>query len=62
MFDVLPIELVSPSTPYKLESLHIEVTDDGLTRAVSGKPANAKAAIALDIPAFMNGFVDTLAR
>jgi purine nucleosidase len=62
LFDVLPIELVSSSTPFKLESLHLEITDDGLTRPVSGKPANSKAAIALDIPAFMNAFVDTLAR
>ena len=62
LFDVLAIELVSPATPYKLESLHIEVTDDGLTRPVSGKTANAKVAIAINIPAFMNAFVETLAH
>jgi len=62
LFDVLPIELVSSSTRYRLESLHIEVTDEGLTRPVPGRPANAQVAIAVDIPAFMNGFVDTLAR
>jgi purine nucleosidase len=62
LFDVLPIELVSSATPYKLASLHIEVTDDGLTRPISGKPANAKVAISLDIPGFMNAFVEALAR
>jgi purine nucleosidase len=62
LFDVLPIELVSSSTRYALESLHIEVTDDGLTRPVHGKPANARVAISVDVPAFMNAFVDTLAR
>jgi hypothetical protein len=53
---------VSSATPYKTESLHIEVTDDGLTRVVSGKAPNAKVAIALDIPAFMKAFVETLKR
>jgi inosine-uridine nucleoside N-ribohydrolase len=62
LFDVLPIELVSSATPYKMESLHIEVTDDGLTRVVPGKAPNAKVAIALDIPAFMKAFVETLKR
>jgi inosine-uridine nucleoside N-ribohydrolase len=62
LFDVLPIELVSSSTRYELAPLHLEVADDGLTRPVSGKPPNAKVAISLDIPAFMNAFVDTLAR
>jgi inosine-uridine nucleoside N-ribohydrolase len=62
LFDVLAIELVSPATPYHLESLHIEVDDDGLTRPVAGKKANARASIAVDIPAFMKAFVDTLAR
>lgn len=62
LFDVLAIELASPLNPYKVESLHIEVMDDGLTRPVSGKTANAKVATALDIPAFMKAFVETLAR
>jgi inosine-uridine nucleoside N-ribohydrolase len=62
LFDVLAIELVSPAAPYKLESLYIEVDDDGLTRPVAGKKANVQASIAVDIPAFMNTFVDTLAR
>ena len=62
LFDVLAIELVSPDSPYKLESLHLEVTDDGLTRPVPGRKANARASIAVDIPAFMKAFVDTLAR
>ncbi len=62
LFDVLAIELVSPTSPYKLESLHLEITDDGLTRPVSGRKANAQASIAVDVPAFMKAFVDTLAR
>jgi inosine-uridine nucleoside N-ribohydrolase len=62
LFDVLAIELVSSATPYELESLHLEVTDDGLTRPVPGRTANAKVAISLDVPAFMNGFVESLAR
>ena len=62
LFDVLPIELVSSQARYELAALHVEVTDDGLTRPVSGKSPNAKVAISLDIPAFMNAFVETLAR
>jgi purine nucleosidase len=62
LFDVLAIELVSPESRYKLESLHLVVDDDGLTRPVPGQKPNAQAAIAVDIPAFMKSFVDTLAR
>jgi purine nucleosidase len=62
LFDVLAIELVSPASPYKLESLHLEVTDDGLTQPVEGKKPNAQASIAVDVSAFMKAFVDTLAR
>ena len=62
LFDVLAIELVSPGAAYKLEPLHLEVTDDGLTRPVTGRKPNAHASIAVDIPAFMKAFVDTLAR
>jgi len=62
LFDVLAIELVAPAAAYDLESLHLEVTDDGLTRPVPGRTANAKVSIAVDVPAFMKLFVDTLAR
>jgi inosine-uridine nucleoside N-ribohydrolase len=62
LFDVLAIELVGPAARYDLESLYIEVDDDGLTRPVTGKTANARVSIAVDIPAFMKAFVDTLAR
>lgn len=62
LFDVLAIELASPAKTFDLESLHIEVADDGLTRPVSGRKPNAKASIAVDIPAFMSEFVETLAR
>jgi inosine-uridine nucleoside N-ribohydrolase len=58
-FDVLAVELVAPRRPYALESLRIEVDDDGLTRPVAGAP-NAQVAIEVDATAFMREFVETL--
>jgi purine nucleosidase len=61
LFDVLPIELVNPRRHYELQPLAIEVTADGLTRPVEGKP-NAQVAITVDMPAFMEEFVTRLTR
>ncbi len=66
LFDVLALELVvpgkeGPRRPYELKSLAIEVTDEGLTRPVDGKP-NAQVAVSVDIPAFMEEFVQRLTR
>jgi purine nucleosidase len=60
LFDVLAVELVVPSTPYKLTALNIEVAADGLTKPVSGATPNAQVALAVDVPAFMREFVTTL--
>jgi purine nucleosidase len=62
LFDVLAVELVAPRTPYKLTALNIEVAPDGLTRPVSGSSPNAQVALAVDAPAFMKEFVDSLTR
>jgi purine nucleosidase len=62
LFDVLPIELVASPDLYPLEPLHIEVADDGLTRPVPGKPANAKVAVRVDVASFMKRYVDSMAR
>ena len=62
LFDVLAVDLVSPRKPYPLKSLHIEVAADGLTRPVEGAKANAQVALDVDIPTFMNDFVERLVR
>jgi inosine-uridine nucleoside N-ribohydrolase len=62
LFDVLAVELVAPRTPYKLTALNIEVAADGLTRPITGGEPNAQVALAVDVPAFMKEFVETLAR
>ena len=62
LFDVLAVELVAPRTPYKLTSLSIEVAADGLTKPVTGGTPNAQVALAVDVPAFMKGFVATFTR
>ena len=61
LFDVLPVELVNPRRPYALQSLAIEVNADGLTQVLPGA-ANAQVAIDIDVPMFMEGFVQRLAR
>ena len=61
LFDVLPVELVMPRTPYELTALRIEVDADGSTKPVPGKP-NAQVAIKVDEPRFMREFVERLTR
>ena len=62
LFDVLAVELVAPSTPYKMTLLNIEVAADGLTKPVTGGTPNAQVALAVDVPAFMKEFVATLTQ
>jgi purine nucleosidase len=62
LFDVLAIELVAPGRPYKLESLRIEVAEDGLTSPVEGAIPNAQVSIEVDAPTFMADFVGRLRR
>jgi purine nucleosidase len=62
LFDVLPVALVNPRKPYGLEALHIEVAADGLTRPVEGAKPNTQVALEVDVAAFMNEFVELLAR
>jgi purine nucleosidase len=61
LFDVLALELVQPRKAYELKSLAIEVTDEGLTRPVAGKP-NAQVAVTVDVASFMEDFVQRLTR
>lgn len=61
LFDVLAMELVRPRRPYELRALRVEVTDEGLTRAVEG-PANAQVALKVDVAQFMEDFIVRLAR
>lgn len=61
LFDVLPVALVMPRTPYELTSLRIEVGADGSTRPVPGKP-NAQIALKVDEAQFMREFVERLTR
>jgi purine nucleosidase len=62
LFDVLAVDLVQPSKPFRLKALAIEVASDGLTRPVEGRAPNADVALDVDIPAYMNGFVERLVR
>ncbi len=62
LFDVLPVELVSPHRSYELRPLHLEVTEDGLTRVIEGAKSNAHVAVQLDIQAFMEDFVRHLSH
>lgn len=62
LFDVLALELVNPRRSYELTALHVEVTDEGLTRPVPGRAPNAQVALKVDIPTFMEDFVIRLTR
>nr|AQQ74539.1 hypothetical protein [uncultured bacterium] len=61
LFDVLPVELVAPHREYELVPLHLEVTEDGVTRPVENATPNARVAIRVDVAAFMDDFVRHLA-
>jgi inosine-uridine nucleoside N-ribohydrolase len=61
LFDVLAVELVNPHQTYELTSLALELTDQGLTRPGNGSP-NARVALKVDIPRFMEDFVTHLTR
>jgi inosine-uridine nucleoside N-ribohydrolase len=62
LFDVLAVDLVQPRKPFKLKALAIEVAADGLTRPIDGRAPNADVALDVDIPVYMNDFVERLAR
>jgi inosine-uridine nucleoside N-ribohydrolase len=62
LFDVLAVDLVNPRKPYRLKSLHLEVTANGLTRPVEGASPNAQVALEVDGAVFMKDFVDLLVR
>ena len=62
LFDVLPVELVSPHRSYELRPLHLEVTEDGLTRVMEEAKPNAHVALQVDIQAFMEDFVRHLSH
>lgn len=57
LFDVLAVELVHPRLPLALESLHIELTPEGITRPVAGAKPNAQVAVTVDATRFMAAFV-----
>jgi purine nucleosidase len=57
LFDVLAVALVNDER-YALTPLHIEVSDQGMTAVTEGRP-NARVALQVDAPAFMNAFVAT---
>lgn len=62
LFDVLAVELVNPRQPFALESLHIELTPEGVTRPVPGAKPNARVAVTVDVAKFMASFVDLLTQ
>jgi inosine-uridine nucleoside N-ribohydrolase len=62
LFDVLAVELVNPRKPYRLKTLKIDVSTEGLTRPVEGGSPNAQVALDVDVVTFMNDFVESLAR
>jgi purine nucleosidase len=62
IFDVLAVDLVNPRKPYRLKALTLEVASDGLTRPIEGGSPNAQVALDVDVAAFMNDFIELLAR
>ena len=60
LFDVLAVELVNPRQPFALESLHIELTPEGVTRPVRGAKPNAQVAVTVNVAEFMASFVRRL--
>jgi purine nucleosidase len=62
LFDVLAVELVDPRKPYKLETLHVDVANDGMTVPVAGAKPNAQVSIEVDVAAFMSEFVTRITR
>jgi purine nucleosidase len=61
-FDVLAVQLVNPRRPYELTPLHIDLTDEGLTKAVPGGKPNAQVALEVDVATFMADCVEMLNR
>jgi inosine-uridine nucleoside N-ribohydrolase len=57
LFDVLPVALLFAPGLAPLEPMAVEIDDDGLTRAVPGRPANAAVAPASDVAAFREFFL-----
>jgi purine nucleosidase len=62
LFDNLAVALVATPGIAPLTAMHIEVEPDGLTRAVDGRPANARIALTCDQAAFLQYFMDRLLK
>ena len=62
LFDNLAVALVATPDIAPLTALHIEVEADGLTRAIEGRPSNARVALTCDSAAFLQYFTARLTR
>lgn len=60
LFDVLAVQLVGARSPCPLTSLHVEVTDEGLTRVIPNVAPNANVALQCDSSAVLDQFVHLL--
>jgi inosine-uridine nucleoside N-ribohydrolase len=61
LFDVLAVELVGDKPLCPLTPMHLEISDDGVTRAVSEQAPNANVALRCDTAFVLNEFVHRLA-
>ncbi|MES1167534.1 MAG: nucleoside hydrolase, partial [Oleiharenicola lentus] len=62
LFDNLAVALVATPGIAPLESMHLVVEADGLTREIAGQPANARVALTCDPGAFLKYFQDRVGR
>lgn len=61
-YDSFAVALVASPSLAPLTPLHVEVTEAGLTREVTGRPANAQVALTADRDAVMSYCLERLAR
>lgn len=60
LFDALAVELARPGQHYPLTPLHLQITDDGMTRVVQGASPNAQVALDVNARTFMTDLIATL--
>jgi purine nucleosidase len=61
-FDVLAVQMVNPRRPYALTPLHIDLSDEGMTKPVPDGKANAQVALEVDGATFMADCIELLNR
>jgi purine nucleosidase len=60
LFDVLAVEMAGDKSPCPLTRLHLEVSEEGITRPIAGQPPNASVALKCDSATLLDGVVERL--